>query len=500
MAGAYKAVKVAQLLGASVILSQLSFALTCLGAQGGPVLADLETRIWNGEESSLSHLENEVVRGIQDDPTSVYAHYLLAHVYVRRFSQTPGEMQVLKTASELAEQAVELDPASDLGYLAMADILDLMGQTSKAVALITTAEKTGMVPSWRLHFHMARLQIDSISTEEVLALLEKAMQAPKVREDIVVPYVIAVLQSAYQGANLLTMLAAWNNRFPNPLFKQNLAVCLTDLSRHRDAHLLYQQLQKEHPEIKEAAVNDAILLYRHLDQPGEAIRMLEKTLASRYGEFEPQQLATVKAHLGAAYVRIKNFDRAREAYLQSFRHAKGNVALLDFVSASYRTAKQYGHLVEFMNQLSREQKGIGHAYALLGQTLSENLNRHQDAIAAYDNAIVLDPQRSDFYTGMGLAFYRLDKLDKALDQFATATRVDPNDATARYNQACVLARLGKSDEALNSLQEALNLDPRLAETARSDLDFAGVKSSTRFQAMIRTTPGIGDEPKEMLSH
>lgn len=110
-------------------------------SQAAPVLADLETRIWNGEESSLSQLENEVARGIQEDPHSVYAHYLLAHVYVRRFSQTPGEMQILKTASELAEQAVELDPSSDLGYLAMADILDLMGQTSKAVTLISTAER-----------------------------------------------------------------------------------------------------------------------------------------------------------------------------------------------------------------------------------------------------------------------------------------------------------------------------------------------------------------------
>lgn len=478
----------------SLCVSQLPNKLFAgVAANQTPVtIPDLETRVWNGDESTLSKLETEIVRILQKDPSSTFAHYLLAHLYVRRFSQTPGEMQVLKAASEIAEQAVELDPTSDLGYLAMADILDLMGQTSKAVSLLTAAGKSGLEKSWRFHFHMARLQLDVLTKEEALKQFENSMKSADVRGEIVVPYIIALIQANAQGKPLVAELEKWEKRFPSPLFRQTIAANLSDIGSFQAAHQMYQKLQHQNPEVKEAWVNDAILLYRHLGNAKDGIAILENVLNTRSGEFETQSLSMMKAHLGSAYLQVKQIDKAKKTYIEAFRHTGNNIALLDFINSAFKQNKQFASFVDLMEKLNREDKGVGHAYALMGQTLSENLNEQNAAIKAYKNAITLEPQRADFYTGMGLAYYRLNSFKEALNQFEAAGRIDPNDATAKYNQACVLARLGKTDDALASLQEALNLDPKLQNTAKSDLDFAGLAQNTQFRSLVDRGPAIED--------
>ena len=97
----------------------------------------------------------------------------------------------------------------------------------------------------------------------------------------------------------------------------------------------------------------------------------------------------------------------------------------------------------------------------------------------------VDPDRSDYYNGMGLTYYRKKSYAAALKLFVTASEVDPNDATARYNQACVLSLMGRRDEAINTLAEALSLDPRLMQSARADADFAAIKGSEKFQALMQ---------------
>ncbi|MGJ8508441.1 tetratricopeptide repeat protein, partial [Glaesserella parasuis] len=95
------------------------------------------------------------------------------------------------------------------------------------------------------------------------------------------------------------------------------------------------------------------------------------------------------------------------------------------------------------------------------------------------DAIILDPDRVDFYNGMGLALYRKKSYPAALRVFTAATELDPNDAISRYNEACVLALMGRPDESFNLLSEAVSLDPRLAATAKLDNDFATINTTSK---------------------
>jgi tetratricopeptide (TPR) repeat protein len=53
-----------------------------------------------------------------------------------------------------------------------------------------------------------------------------------------------------------------------------------------------------------------------------------------------------------------------------------------------------------------------------------------------------------------------------------------------YNLACAEAMLGQTDEALAHLEQAIADRPSLAEDAREDSDFAGIRNDPRFAGVV----------------
>src|SRR5688572_26649021 len=103
-------------------------------------LRDLEVKVWTADEHELPALERDVVRLLQINPSSAVAHHLLSQVQVRLFSEDPVDLYLLKQAPNLAQQAVDLDPRSAMGYVALADFLDLMGNPERGIRLLDEAE------------------------------------------------------------------------------------------------------------------------------------------------------------------------------------------------------------------------------------------------------------------------------------------------------------------------------------------------------------------------
>ncbi|NDE15637.1 hypothetical protein EBZ80_11975, partial [bacterium] len=107
---------------------------TVKGLFVAPKPASLEERIWISDDEALPQLEREGVRLLQTEPGSAYNHFLLSHVYLRKFASDQQDVDALRTASELATEALELAPAQEFGYVAMAEVLDVLGQNLKAAA------------------------------------------------------------------------------------------------------------------------------------------------------------------------------------------------------------------------------------------------------------------------------------------------------------------------------------------------------------------------------
>jgi tetratricopeptide (TPR) repeat protein len=472
---------------ALIVISQVGFAKPKSPTKNTDILPpklNLEERVWLAAEDQLPAIEREVVRTMQINPHSVKAHYLLAHTMVRLFATDPGDLQLLKQASDLAQQALDLDPTSDYGYVAMADILDLMGNPDRALALLNDAETAGLAPSWRFYFTRARLSSDEAQTEKILGFLETAMAFTDSQTRIIAPYVVAVLQSDKNDDKLVSNLKQWNEKFPTSIFELTLAITESEQGRYQEANAHYDKILAREPFNKEAYINKGILLYRNLKKPAEAVKIFSEVLNDP--SFKPTNSirSTVHAHLGSTYLALKKYPEAGKAFQHAMEDDPQNLGMLDFINKAYQAVGSVQEFANLMEGLKETIPATGALYALLGETLSMKLGQHEKALNAFSDAIVLEPSRSDYYNAMGLAFYRMKNYPEALKLFTSATDIDPSDASAQYNEACALSLLGRGEEALAKLSEAISIDPRLADSAKADSDFAPLKANSRFQDLV----------------
>lgn len=461
-------------------------------------LSAIEIQVYTTDEALLPQIESQAVRAIQLRPEDAKAHYILALVMIRKFSKDPSDLYVLKQASELAQQAIDLDSKNPVGYVAMASVLDAMNSQERALRLLEEAESKGIKQNWRFSFLRARLLSAESGSTRVLDLLERSLSFSDVLRPVVVPHVVAILQSEHTDQRLVQKIQEWNVKFPSKIFDLTEAIAYGEMGDHRSAIKKYEDILVEEPENREALINSATTLYQHLRRENDALKNY-RHVVDRFGAVMPQgMLAMVYAHMGAANLRIRKYQEAHQCFFKALEFDHENVGVLDFIAKSFRDQKAYIQLVDLLRDINVKFNGLGVYHAILGETLSEHLQKHEEAVKFFSNAIILEPERGDYYNGIGLAFYRNRKFSEALRSFVAATELDPNDATARYNEACVLALLGRGEEAIATLAEAFSIDPRLVYSARVDHDLELLKKSPKFWDLVKEPTAHASQSK--ISH
>jgi len=90
--------------------------------------------------------------------------------------------------------------------------------------------------------------------------------------------------------------------------------------------------------------------------------------------------------------------------------------------------------------------------------------RKEEALAAFEQAILCDPNDASLYNHKGRALMGryIDKALEALEAFEQAIRLDPNNADAYCNKGTVLRWLDRDDEALAMYDRAIELAPDAA--------------------------------------
>jgi tetratricopeptide (TPR) repeat protein len=81
-------------------------------------------------------------------------------------------------------------------------------------------------------------------------------------------------------------------------------------------------------------------------------------------------------------------------------------------------------------------------------------------------------------------FVRLRRFDEAIAAFNRALEVQPDCAEACYGKACCLANLGQIDHAIINLQAAIALAPSLKNVAQSDPLLAAIRGQDWFQVEV----------------
>ena len=96
-----------------------------------------------------------------------------------------------------------------------------------------------------------------------------------------------------------------------------------------------------------------------------------------------------------------------------------------------------------------------------------------EAVAAYQKALELDPKYQGAYANLGVTYYQQQKFDLAASQYEKALELDPQDGEVAYNlgalylqQALMESDIPDNDlldKSITQLQQALEISPNLAE-------------------------------------
>ena len=87
------------------------------------------------------------------------------------------------------------------------------------------------------------------------------------------------------------------------------------------------------------------------------------------------------------------------------------------------------------------------------------LGRYEEALAALDRCIELEPDYGDAHLNRGNVLHNLRRYEEALVSHDRALEYGPNKSYAHNGRGIALRRLGRREEAIEAMDRALELEP-----------------------------------------
>jgi tetratricopeptide (TPR) repeat protein len=227
----------------------------------------------------------------------------------------------------------------------------------------------------------------------------------------------------------------------------------------------------EAPRVEQAAQRAGELAWRGFEErlpPEERkarIDLRERLLAELP---ETEETAAARAELHYTLGGLCHWDRKYEKALAHFRVAHdlaerlGNTQLrawslnglgnvYDDLGRYEEAIAAYQRAIELDPEVAYLHNNLGNVYRAQG--------RHEEAIAAYQQAIDLDPEFAYPHNNLGNVYADLGRYEEAIAAYQRAIALDPEDAVYHYNLGIAYQHAGRYEEAIAAYQRAIDLDP-----------------------------------------
>jgi tetratricopeptide (TPR) repeat protein len=246
--------------------------------------------------------------------------------------------------------------------------------------------------------------------------------------------------------------------------------CLLASANWEDAGKLYEPLVQKHPASAESHYGLGRVRAAR-NQWNEAVESFRKAC-----ELFPK-FASAHFALARAYQRLGKADQAQEE-LRLSRASEGALPEID------------DRLLADVQLLYRDYT----AYLKLGMELGGE-GKLDDAAAAYEEALQINPQLPEAETRLIYLYTRLGQTAKAEQHFRAAVRLDPKKSDAYFNYGALLQVQGRYKEAEDAFLKAVEINPRYAE-AHNNLGylFEGQgklpEAITELRKAVELSPGF----------
>jgi len=124
---------------------------------------------------------------------------------------------------------------------------------------------------------------------------------------------------------------------------------------------------------------------------------------------------------------------------------------------AYMWKEKYETAISFFQRATKKNPRYAQAWYYVGYC-GTKLGRNVEAVKAYEQAILLEPNNAKFRNGLGSALRYLGRYDEALTVYKEAIRIDPQYAIAHNNLGLTFRHLKRYDEAIAAYKQAILVD------------------------------------------
>jgi tetratricopeptide (TPR) repeat protein len=188
-------------------------------------------------------------------------------------------------------------------------------------------------------------------------------------------------------------------------------------------------------------------------QRGKAIALFLKALHKQ------ADFTDASYNLGLLYLEEERLNEARLQFEQVLQERPQdadtlyNLALLEYAD---------GDMVAVCDFLSRIEELDGDGCYLKGLA-HEALEQEEEALLAYQQATVLNPENVNGWLLLGRLYDRRQQQESAVNSFQQVLDLDPNNLDANYELSISLAKQGDWKETLRYSRRAIEIDPHYAK-------------------------------------
>jgi tetratricopeptide (TPR) repeat protein len=212
-------------------------------------------------------------------------------------------------------------------------------------------------------------------------------------------------------------------------------------------------LLRDHPKSVDGRIQVSRVLM-DLKREEEALKTLEavRTLAPK----DPR----APFMLGLFKARRKKFRPAIPHYRRAIALAPKNERYLFNLGVAHYELKEYREVARVMQAVLKINPRNSNANNLLGYMWSEQGIRLDEAVAAVEKALALEPNNGAFMDSLGWVYYKKGWLKKALKKLELATSLLPDDPVILDHLGDVYFALKRWKAARRAWRRSLKIDSK----------------------------------------
>ena len=396
-------------------------------------------------------------------------------IYKSRLLIAEGTAPALAEASEVLQKITENQPKSDRAYILLGNLLLNQGQSSKAMDAVLRG-------------------LANNPNNQQLLLLKATAEAGR-SPVLAIPTLSSLhernpnnLEIAIRLANMY--VAAKENTKAISLLRQQLTLCKDDASLQRCnstlAVALFKDGKKEESEkilnsLSESDPNNSNILLIQiglLSQDGQYEDIMAKIndWSKRHPQDENTLIVIAEGLSAAADSNKKALETTEKILRMVIAKNPDNTRAIQALAILLQIDSRDTEAATLNQQILNSDPNNVVAMNNLAWTLCEEQGKHQQAVELANKGLKLVPQYVDLIDTRGVAYYRLGKYDKAIEDFTTCVKLYPDGTPGRVNAFFHLARAfagaGNKAKAIEYLNDTLNMQKQSGGLLPSDLDEA----------------------------